>query len=415
MRSSLCATPIACMGAALLVAPFIRSIDQRTQWTLLHFGVDGSRLVTGALVSSLLTLIVFAFSIILLAIQIAGGQYSPRIISRVLESRLVKLTLGAFVFSFTYTLAALGRIEERVPQLPVLVAVLSSLLSIALFLYLIQKTGQALRPIMILTGVAADTRTAIEALYPDPFAVPGSDFASMQTGRTILYKGPPGAVLAFDAMALLEIGGRAQCTIEIVPQIGDYLTAGQPFLVLHGAQPLTADEQDLRRCVALGPERVLDNDPAFGFRILVDIASKALSPAINDPTTGVLALDQIQHLLHLLSQRHLGTGVVRDSTGQVRLVYRVPGWEDYVTLALTEIRVYGATNPQVTRRLQAMLEFLVQVVPTERVQPLREELASLGRTIEAAFADPKDRILARVADPQGFGGRLVRPGRGSGR
>jgi uncharacterized membrane protein len=166
------------------------------------------------------------------------------------------------------------------------------------------------------------------------------------------------------------------------------------------------DEEDLRSRIALGPERDLENDPAFGFRILVDIASKALSPAINDPTTGALVLDQIQHLLDLLSRKQVETGVVRDSSGQVRLLYRTPSWQDYVTLAVTEIRVYGATNPQVTRRLQAMLQDLLQVVPPERTSVLHKEMALLERTIDRAFADPEDRVLAGASDRQGFGSRI---------
>ena len=137
----------------------------------------------------------------------------------------------------------------------------------------------------------------------------------------------------------------------------------------------------------------------------MDIASKALSPAINDPTTGVLAVDQLYHLLRLLGKRQLDTGVVRAASGKVRLVYRTPNWEDFVTLAVTEIRLYGATSPQVTRRLQAMFHQLVQVLPKERSSILLAEMALLERTIDRAFPDPEDRIRAGTADLQGFGSR----------
>jgi uncharacterized membrane protein len=164
------------------------------------------------------------------------------------------------------------------------------------------------------------------------------------------------------------------------------------------------DDAWLYNCVALGANRSIEGNPAFGFRILVDIAIKALSPAINDPTTGVLAVDQIHNLLRLLGSRQLDPGVVRDSSGEVRLVYRTPCWEDFVTLAVTEIRLFGANSPQVTRRLQVMFEQLVQVVPEERAGALRKEMAILRRTIDRALADPEDRILAGVGDRQGFGG-----------
>jgi uncharacterized membrane protein len=394
LRFSLWVAPIVCMAAPLVAAPLIRLLDERTQWKLMGFGIEGSRLVVGALASSLLTFIVFAFSIILLAVQIAGGQLSPRIIPRIFENRLTKLVLGAFVFSYTYTLAALGRIEDRVPQLPVLVAVLSSLFSLALFLYLIQKASQSFRPIMILTRVAADTRTAISAVYPSPFLTDkgehaGPDLHSMPAKRTIAHSGSSGVVLAFDAVGLVEIARRADCTIELVPQVGDFLATGEDVFRLHGASTGAVNDGSLRRSVALGPGRALENDPAFGFRILVDIASKALSPAINDPTTEVLALDQLHHLMHFLGQKQFDTGIVRDSSGEVRLVYRTPGWEDFVTLAVTEIRLYGANSPQVTRRLQVVFEHLVQVVPAERSGVLRKEMALLRRTIERGTPTPK--------------------------
>lgn len=410
LRSSLCAAPIACMFAALLAAPLIRMIDESTRWTLMSFGLEGSRVVVGALASSLLTLIVFSFSIILLAVQVAGGQLSPRIIARIFENRLAKFTLSAFVFSYTYTLAALGRIEDRVPQLPVLIAVLSSLFSIILFIILIQKTSQGLRPVMILTRVAADTRAVISAVYPSSFRADtreplGPDLNSLPTKRTVLHSGRSGVILAFDTVGLVEIARRSGALIEPVAQVGDFLATGEDIFRLHGESTGSVHDGRLSRCVALGPERALEKDPAFGLRILVDIAIKALSPAINDPTTAVLAIDQINHLLHLLSKRQIDTGVVRDSAGEVRLMYRTPCWEDFVTLAVTEIRLCGANSPQVTRRLQAMFQHLVQVVPAERAEALRKEMALLQSTIDRGFANPEDRVLAAVGDLQGFGSR----------
>ncbi len=410
LRSSLSAAAIASMAAALPVAALIRRIDARTQWTLMNFGADGSRLVLGALASSVLTFIVFAFSIMLLAVQVAGGQLSPRIIARLFQNRLTKLTLSAFAFSFVYTLAALGRIEERVPQLPVLVAVLSSLISVVLFLYLIQRVGESFRPVIILTNVAADTRSVIHTLYPHPFskareACSDRDNHLAPPNRTIVHNGRSSVVLALNAVGLVEIANQAGCTVELVPQIGDFLATGAEMFHLYGAGAEAVNEGRLRRCIALGPERTLEKDPAFGFRILVDIASKALSPAINDPTTGALVVDQIHNLLRLLGQRQLDEGVVRDSSGEVRLVYRTPRWEDFVTLAVTELRLYGASNPQVTRRLQGMFEQLMPVLPAERAEMLQKEMARLQRTIERTFANPEDRVLAGTADLQGFGGR----------
>lgn len=414
LRSSLYLPPTASIFLALAVAPAVRWVDDRTQWTLLGFGASGAAAVLSGLSSSILALIVFAFSILLLAIQIAGGQLSPRIIARIFRQPDLKLTVSVFVFTYTYSLAALSRIGERVPQLPVALAIFSSLASLAVFIYLVQRVGEAFRPGTVMTVVARETRDVVEAIYPRPFTPEGGEHAAYpldtaRADRVVMQGRTSGVVLAFDSEGLRDLATRAGCVVELVPQVGDFLAVGDPVFRVYGPGALSVDEQALRDGVALGIERTMEQDPAFGFRIIVDVASKALSPAINDPTTGVLAVDQLHHLLGLVSRRQLDTGVVRDAKGDVRLVYRTPDWEDFVRLAATEPRIYGATNPQVTRRLRAMYDQLLRVVPAERAEALRREVALLETTVDAAWAHPPDREMARAGDLQGFGSRARRP------
>src|SRR5262249_18467306 len=140
-----------------------------------------------------------------------------------------------------------------------------------------------------------------------------------------------GAVLAFDVAGLVSLAQRADCVIEMLPQVGDFVAMGDPLLrVYQGGRNLSANL--LQQSVAVGQERTLEQDPTFAFRIIVDIACKGLSPAINDPTTAVLALDQIHHLLRDVGQRRLDDERVRDQTGRLRLLYRTPDWEDFVKL-----------------------------------------------------------------------------------
>jgi uncharacterized membrane protein len=213
-----------------------------------------------------------------------------------------------------------------------------------------------------------------------------------------------GVVLAFDIRGLVALAERADCVIEMVPQVGDFVAVGDPlFRIYQGGTSLSADA--LCQSVAVGQERTLEQDPAFAFRIIVDIASKGLSPAINDPTTAVLALDQIHHLLRNVGSRHLDDGRVCDAAGQLRLVYRTPDWEDFVQLAVTEIRLFGATSIQIARRLRAMLENLIQSVPEERAARLRQELDLLQRTSKRFFMEPEDQALANISDFQGVGSK----------
>jgi uncharacterized membrane protein len=135
----------------------------------------------------------------------------------------------------------------------------------------------------------------------------------------------------------------------------------------------------------------------------VDIAAKALSQAINDPTTAVLVIDQIQHLLRNVGHRHLDEGQTDDAGSRPWFVYRTPDWEDFVQLAVTEIRLFGGNSIQVARRLRAMLENLIQVLPEQRLSVLRHELRMLHKTAERSFLEPEDRAMAEVSDLQGVG------------
>jgi uncharacterized membrane protein len=177
---------------------------------------------------------------------------------------------------------------------------------------------------------------------------------------------------------------------------------GNALFRIHGGADFPPDS--LHQSIALGAERTMEQDPAFAIRVLVDVASKGLSPAINDPTTAVLALDQIHHLLRHIGNRCLENEQVRDAAGRVRLLYRTPDWEDFVTLAVTEIRHFGGASIQVARRLHAMLEDLIHAVPEERAARLRQELVLLQRSAARFFPEPEDRALAEVSDSQGVGG-----------
>jgi uncharacterized membrane protein len=184
--------------------------------------------------------------------------------------------------------------------------------------------------------------------------------------------------------------------------VGDFVGADEPLFVIHG-DAVKVDEHILRSCVIFGSERTMEQDPLFAFRILVDIAIKALSAAINDPTTAVLAIDQLHRLLRSAGRRNLRTDYVPNCTGAVRVIFRTPDWDDFIHLAFTEIRFYGASNVQIARRLRAMIVNLTNTLAAERGEALRRELSLLDRMIEKLYALPEDLALARIPDSQGLG------------
>jgi len=158
--------------------------------------------------------------------------------------------------------------------------------------------------------------------------------------------------------------------------------------------------------INLGPPgRVIRHQGASAIVVAVDLdALKALSPAINDPTTAVLAMDQLHRLLRTVGMRQLRTDELLDQSGQLRVIFRTPNWDDFVYLAFSEIRNCGSNNLQIVRRMRAMIENLVQTLPLHRREALLRQLRLLDREVERVFTYPEELALARVADAQGLGG-----------
>jgi uncharacterized membrane protein len=406
IHKSLWFLPVLAIGLMLMVAPLIRWIDRATGWTWFDFAPEGARTVLGAFTSSMLTFVVFVVSSLLIVVQLASASLTPRIIAFVFADRRLKWVLSAFTFAFTYTLATSGRISDTAPQLPVEVAIVFNLVCVAIFFWFVQWLGGSLRPIAVLEAVAEAGRAVVESVYPKPFDPAeephGWTAAPESETSTVAHVGRSGVLLAFDHANLVALAEQADAVLELVPQVGEFVARGDPLLrVRSGARPL--DASALRASVVIGPERTMEQDPRFAFRIMVDIANKALSPGINDPTTAVLALDQIHRLLLNVGKRRLDAGQTRDAHGRLRLCYRTPDWIDFVSLAVTEIRHYGAGSMQVARRLHVLLEHLLRVLPESRKAALQQELMLLHRATQRVFVDQEDHARAAVGDLQGIG------------
>jgi uncharacterized membrane protein len=194
-------------------------------------------------------------------------------------------------------------------------------------------------------------------------------------------------------------------------RVGDFVPGHARLIEVYGGHPSDArDERSLRRMVALGLERTVEQDPAFAIRIIVDVADKALSAAINDPTTAVQVLNQLGEVLRVIGTTELQSfRPPTDGRPHHGLVMGMRSWDEFLALGVTEIREYGSTSIQVMRRLRAMLEELRGDVPPEHRDAVTEELARLDATVERSFAHSVDLDRARIADPQGMGGKVGPP------
>lgn len=409
LRSSLWVVPALSTLAAFLSVPLLRTLDKRVGLEFFQYSPDGARALASVVAAAMLSFVVLFFSVLLLTVQIASSALTPRIISRPFRSRTLKASLGLFVFNLIYSMAVVARgTEGKIGQLATFMVIMLTIISICVFLFVVENVGKQLRPVTMMADIAAEGLEVIKAVYPSfeqyaPFKEESNGFPLGTPSRVIQYVGKHGVIQALDIKALVQAAIRTGCTIEVVPQVGDFITTGDPMFRLYGADS-GVGPRELLKHVVLERERTLEQDPSFAFRIIVDIALKALSPAINDPTTAVLALDQIHNLLREVGLRRLDTGLVHDVTGQLRLVYRTPDWEDFVALAVTEIRQYGATSTQVVRRMRAMLEDLIPLLASHRSTLLRQELELLKCSTDLGFTLPQDRRLAELPDVQGLGG-----------
>jgi uncharacterized membrane protein len=409
VANSIWILPVASMVAALVTVPILHRIEVAFGWEA-TISAETARTVIGTLASAMFTFIVFVCSALLVAVQLASAQLTPRIIAIVFRDPGTKFAMTVFVFTFTFSLAVLVRINEAVPWLTVRLAAYCCVASLGVFLFLIDHVGKTLRPSGALRSVARLAREVVNHVYPRQLhearaASNGNGAPTAGTARTVSNP-KDGVVLACDVQGLVAMAQRADCMIEMVPQVGDFVAIGDPLFRVFPEQAAVADE-DLRHSIAVGQERTLEQDPALALRIMVDIASKGLSPAINDPTTAVLAIDQIHHLLRNLGNRQLDDERVRDPRGRTRLVYRTPAWEDFVQLAVTEIRHFGAESIQIARRLRAMLVDLIETLPESRAPLLKLELSLLHRSAQRFFPEPEDQALAQISDFQGVGSKCA--------
>ena len=407
-KSSLWVIPIFAILIQFFLVRLFHFLDALILWRIPFPieipNVEGAETMLQTVITLNLSFLVFTFGSLLVAIQVASAQLTPRIIATtLLRDNVVRFSVGLFVFTLIFAVATQGRMDKIVHQLPYFICGFLGLFSMATFLYLIDYASRLLRPVSIVGRVGQMGIEVIDHVYLSP--TKGTTVVKKRDlglpAQIVNHEGAGRIILALNITALVAMAESARGVIEFVPRVGDFLGTDDPLFHLYGGAALI-DVKKLRACVAFGPERTIEQDPTFAFRIIVDIALKALSPAINDPTTSVLAMDQLQRLLRKVGQRHLHDDEIRDKEGYLRLILRTPDWADFVNLSFTEIRHYGACNVQVARRLRAVIENLIGSLPEHRHPELLKQLELLDRTVEKSFSFKEDLALARIADTQGL-------------
>jgi uncharacterized membrane protein len=364
--------------------------------------------VLSAILGAMIGLVGFVVTVTVLLVQTSTSQFSARYMRLVYRDRLLKAVLAVLVGTFAYSFVLLRRVgETESPDLGLVVVGALVLLGVLLFLLFFSRLLQRLRPVAVAASV---NRLGIDAFLDlaQPTATPATarelpvaDVHPVLGTRT-------GTIQAASLDGLVRWAHDHSCTLVFRHGVGDFVHPGAPLLDVHGAPPPPDAARSIEGMVALGQERTIAQDPAFAVRVMVDVANRALSAAINDPTTAVQVLDYLEDMLLVIGRTDFsGNGVFCDSDGAPRVVLPSRTWEDYLALGVTEIRQYGGSSVQVVRRLRALLLHLREHVRPENRAAVDEELARLEATVAERFGDGVDLDRALVPDRQGLGG----PGR----
>ena len=383
-RNSLWFVPALLTMGAVLLALVTLSIDQTTRFDdgfaaswVFSGGAEGARGVLAAIAGTMMTVTALVFSITVVALQVAASQLTPRVLRSVMADRGNQFAIGVFIATFTYALVVLRAVhsptadqEGFVPSLSVTVAIALALASVMLLIYFMHHSANSLRSSVVIARIARGTRGLIERLYPEEIGHPAPPPPTPGT-PSLVCADRYGYLQSIHAGELFALADRRHLTIRIAPLIGAFVLPGETIAAIWAEAEI--DEEIVhvvRAALVLGTERTMQSDVAFGLQQLADIALRALSPGVNDPTTAVIVTDHLTALLVLLANRGRPEEIREGNDGAVRLMLPAPTFDDLVAVAFAEIHFFGAANPIFLRHLQTMLESAAALSPAHCRAPL---------------------------------------------
>jgi uncharacterized membrane protein len=329
----------------------------------------------------MVTLTVLVLTITMVVVQLAMGQFSPRIVQTFLQDKPSQFAIGLFVATFAHSMLAMREVHfddpVRVPGLAIVVAYSLVVVSIVVLVLYVDHIGRSLRVSSLLELVGQRTRELMDDVHPTD-GEPVED-------RYVVASDRSGVVNRIDHDRIVVVATERSCEVVMTAGIGEFVPLGAPlFRLSHPVADQLAGP--LRSSVLLGLERTLDRDMAYGFRLLVDMAERSIAESpLLDPTTAVQAIDRLHDCLRQLATRPFPSGEHRDDDGVVRLSVPTLHWDDYVHLAFDEIILAGSASPTVRRHLEAALIDIGSIAPPDRRQVLAAVASTLDRS--RAFGD----------------------------
>ncbi len=393
--------PSAISIVALACALILPIVDEHLAGDLPYLfsgNVDSARSLLSTIASAMISLTGLVFSITMVVMQLASSQFTPRLLGTFLGSRITQVTLGVFTSSFLFAFVILREVrggeDPFVPQLSVTTAFVLVLASVAMFFAFIHHITQSIQVGQVIDRVAYGTVSALQEgstdEWDDTSAVPPS--WSQEPGpRVVVTTGQRhGVVQRLHYSYLVEQAERAGVVVELLVRAGDVRHKGQDLALVHGAAADDDVVDQVRGAFGLGKDRTLQQDPEFGVRQLVDIAERALSPGINDPTTAVQVLDELHRILRVAAGQPDRSPHLVDSAGAVRVIDRPTTFARLLDLALDEIAYYGRSTLQIAPRIESLLDDLEPMARTEHAAVVAAKRAALESRHGGRHADSNE-------------------------
>lgn len=410
LKGSLWIVPVVGAIVGLLLAELGLWLDAAGVLPAYTYSPETATAVLSATIGATASLTGFVVTVTVLGVQMATGTFSPRYMRLWYRDPMLKLVLAELIGTLVFAFSVVRQVQpERVPDVSVSLAAGGVILGLLLFVLFFDRFMHRMRPVAVAALMAAACRAAFEdfkreAGRPDTAFVARGSIGPTTDPVYIVRAARAGTIQSVDARGLTRFARRHRCLIVFRHAIGDFVPVGATIVEVHGFQPPPDTARRLARLVAFGVERTIEQDPSFAIRVMVDVATRALSPAVNDPTTAVQVLDHLGETLRMIGTTPSPTATASSAAISTGVIMPVRTWPHILQLAVTEIREYGAGSIQVVRRLHALLDELRELVLPENQAAVDGELRRLNATIAERFADTVDLDLARDRDAQGIGG-----------
>ena len=324
-----------------------------------HHDPQVAQVILAGIAASIMTVVSIVFAILLMTLTLASMQFSPRIIVSFSRDRVTQWTLGIFLGTFSYCMAALPAArsfpQPFAPVATVLGAMVLALACVGLLLFFIHHISQAISVNHIVDRIAEETEAMIDDMMPLPHRLDRLENAeplAANPSEVAISSHDSGYIRFIDTRRLVAQAKHHHVSIRVLRRVGQFVPAGVPLMMVSKGNRLPPDATvELQAAFDIGPTRTLQQDVEFGVLQIVDVALKAISPAVNDPTTAITCVDQLSRILIRFASRQPPDDLLYDPPGIVRVSVRWMRFERLLEAAFEQIRMYAKADVAVSLRL----------------------------------------------------------------